>query len=229
MILVVIPPAIKENMMMSTIDQPKQWEFSKGKLALDFANTVYWHASDEPEETIESFAEFLDWAKAASLLKGDEYRLLNLHSKERPMECEHTLHNALELRECIYRIFSALARDLEPDPQDIDQVKEIMAEGLSHARIVHAGGNFSWTWDEGRNLPQRILWRIAQSAVELLLSNDLNRVGQCEDDRGCGWLFFDTSRNRARRWCSMESCGNRAKAQRFYQRQAQTKLDNSPS
>ena len=214
---------------MSTGDQSKQWDFSEGKLALNFANTAYWHASDEPEETLESFKDFVDWAQAAYLIEESEIHELLQNAKQVPMDDQEALHDALQLRECIYRIFSALARDLEPDPQDIDQVKEIMAEGLSHARIVHAGGNFSWTWDEGRNLPQRILWRIAQSAVELLLSNDLNRVGQCEDDRGCGWLFFDTSRNRARRWCSMESCGNRAKAQRFYQRQAQTKLDNSPS
>ncbi|MCL4825828.1 MAG: CGNR zinc finger domain-containing protein [Caldilinea sp.] len=34
----------------------------------------------------------------------------------------------------------------------------------------------------------------------------------------CGWLFFDASRNRSRRWCSMEDCGNRAKARLHYKR-----------
>ena len=59
---------------------------------------------------------------------------------------------------------------------------------------------------------------ILQSAVDLLVSkNDLERVKQCEGD-SCGWLFFDTSRNRSRRWCSMADCGNRAKARRFYQK-----------
>lgn len=32
---------------------------------------------------------------------------------------------------------------------------------------------------------------------------------------GCGWIFFDRSRNRSRRWCDMAVCGNRAKASRF--------------
>ena len=65
----------------------------------------------------------------------------------------------------------------------------------------------------------RILWPVARSAGELLISDKLDRVRQCADDRGCGYLFVDTSRNRSRRWCSMESCGNRAKAHRHYQRQ----------
>jgi predicted RNA-binding Zn ribbon-like protein len=31
------------------------------------------------------------------------------------------------------------------------------------------------------------------------------------------WLY-DTTRNSTRRWCSMTTCGNRAKAQRHYDR-----------
>ncbi|HSG18327.1 MAG TPA: CGNR zinc finger domain-containing protein, partial [Anaerolineae bacterium] len=32
------------------------------------------------------------------------------------------------------------------------------------------------------------------------------------------YLFIDTSRNRSRRWCSMESCGNRAKVRQHRER-----------
>ena len=59
----------------------------------------------------------------------------------------------------------------------------------------------------------------------LLTSEDLRRVGDYADDRGGGHLFFDTSRNHSRRWCSMEKCGNRAKALRNCGRnQARTSL-----
>jgi predicted RNA-binding Zn ribbon-like protein len=65
-----------------------------------------------------------------------------------------------------------------------------------------------------------MLWPVARSAADLLTSaEELARVGQCADDRGCGWLFFDTSRNHSRRWCAMKDCGNRAKARRHYRRQ----------
>jgi predicted RNA-binding Zn ribbon-like protein len=59
--------------------------------------------------------------------------------------------------------------------------------------------------------------------ADLLTSGDLDRVGQCADDR-CGWLFLDVSRNGSRRWCSMEACGNRAKARRHYRRSQESQV-----
>jgi predicted RNA-binding Zn ribbon-like protein len=34
----------------------------------------------------------------------------------------------------------------------------------------------------------------------------------------CGWAFYDHSRNRSGRWCSMSICGGRAKARAHYRR-----------
>ena len=52
--------------------------------------------------------------------------------------------------------------------------------------------------------------------AELLTSGRLDRIRECPGLDGCGWLFYDTSRNGSRRWCSMEGCGNRAKGRRHY-------------
>jgi predicted RNA-binding Zn ribbon-like protein len=63
------------------------------------------------------------------------------------------------------------------------------------------------------------VWPVAYSAADLLATPDqLARVGQCQDDRGCGWLFLDLTKNHSRRWCAMDDCGNRAKAKRHYER-----------
>ena len=48
----------------------------------------------------------------------------------------------------------------------------------------------------------------------LLQQADLARVKQCAGEK-CGWLFFDATKNKSRRWCEMEVCGNRAKQKRF--------------
>ncbi len=60
-------------------------------------------------------------------------------------------------------------------------------------------------------------WSVLWSAADLLAASDLALVGECAGE-GCSWLFLDTSRKRNRRWCSMEDCGNRAKAKRHYAR-----------
>lgn len=43
------------------------------------------------------------------------------------------------------------------------------------------------------------------------------RTKACSKD-GCRWAYYDRSRNRSRRWCSMEVCGNREKTRTFRQR-----------
>jgi predicted RNA-binding Zn ribbon-like protein len=44
-----------------------------------------------------------------------------------------------------------------------------------------------------------------------------DRLKVCARD-SCRWAFFDTSRNRAGRWCSMAECGNKVKMRRAYAR-----------
>gem|GEM_PF-3517240 len=50
-----------------------------------------------------------------------------------------------------------------------------------------------------------------------LLVERPDRVRRCAHP-ACVLYFLDTSRNGTRRWCSMETCGNRAKAGRHYAR-----------
>jgi predicted RNA-binding Zn ribbon-like protein len=50
-----------------------------------------------------------------------------------------------------------------------------------------------------------------------LMRESPDRVRECADP-SCPVLFVDTSRNRSRRWCSMEGCGARAKAATYYRR-----------
>jgi predicted RNA-binding Zn ribbon-like protein len=47
-------------------------------------------------------------------------------------------------------------------------------------------------------------------AVALRATGEWSRVKTCALD-SCRWVFFDESRNRSGRWCSMQVCGNRAK------------------
>ena len=55
------------------------------------------------------------------------------------------------------------------------------------------------------------------------------RVKACARD-SCRWLFYDTTRNRSRTWCTNSTCGSREKAKRAYRRQLQrSKPDQSPT
>ena len=55
---------------------------------------------------------------------------------------------------------------------------------------------------------------IALEAVKLFTEADATRIKEC-GGHACGWLFYDATKNKGRRWCEMEVCGNRAKQKRL--------------
>jgi len=198
----------------------KEWDFESGKLPLDFANTAEFHASDHPDEILETYSDLVSWAVQADLLSGIEGQELLEKAKREPQEASKALQKAIELREIIYRIISAIAEGAEPDKNDLSDFNLALADALKKTQLSPTADGFEWTWYTSEDSFERMLWPITRETANLLTSEEIRRVGECADDRGCGYLYYDTSRNHSRRWCSMESCGNRAKAQRHYQRKS---------
>lgn len=60
----------------------------------------------------------------------------------------------------------------------------------------------------------RALAPLAAALATVLITGEVERVKRCPAE-GCGWVFWDSTRNRSRRWCSMRVCGNRSKARTF--------------
>jgi predicted RNA-binding Zn ribbon-like protein len=187
-----------------------------GDLCLDFANTVGDHKSDEPSEHLASYADLVAWSQHASALTNRAAQQMLDDGAQRPAAANNVFQRALVLREAIYRIFTAIAEGKSPKPADLDLVNGALANGLVHSRIISTKAGFRWDWTDENPL-DRMMWLIARSAADLLTSGNLARVRQCGDDK-CGWLFLDTTKNRSRRWCDMNDCGNRAKARRYYKR-----------
>lgn len=192
------------------------WDFDANSLPLDFANTAEWHAAPEPIERLNSYDDLVGWSWAVGLLTDREARMLQEEGQRRPEDAARTLASAVDLRELIYQIFSTLAADRPAPEQLLGTLNEMLPDALRHSLIISSSKGFEWGWIAGPGDLDRMIWPILRSAADLLASDDLDRVGECADDHGCGYLFFDTSRNHSRRWCSMESCGNRAKARRHY-------------
>ncbi len=198
-----------------------EFDFDAGDLSLAFTNTVGNHASAQPEEYLNNYGNFLHWAYLGRVVPPDSGRSLFEYALDHPQEAETILARVLALREALFRIFTARAHDLPIDSKDLDLFNQFLSEALAHARIVFGGSAAQWVWEGADSYLDGPLWPIIRAAADLLTSENMQRLGQCQDDRGCGWLFIDTSKNHTRRWCSMESCGNRAKAQRHYGRKRQ--------
>jgi len=194
------------------------FDFESGSLCLDFTNTVEWHNSDHPNDSLKDYYVLIHWGEAAGILTSDQTKQLRQTAMERSKEASEAFENAIQLREAIYRIFVNYSEKGQIDTPDLDLLNDTLGKSLLHLRINSSSKGFDWEFSKSPDSLDQIIWPVARSAGELLVSDTLNRVRQCADDRGCGYLFIDTSRNRSRLWCSMESCGNRAKARRHYKR-----------
>jgi len=191
-----------------------------GMLCLDFANTANWHRSEHPEELLNDYGDLVAWAIHTDIVNEGEAAVLLNEALLHPAEAAEVRERAIGLREAIYRIFAAIAEQQRPAVEDLELLNTEIQPALAHGRIVETGDGYTWDWADDRQTLDRILWPVARSAADLLASAQLDRARQCADER-CGWLFLDMSRNRSRRWCSMEECGNRNKARVYYQRRKQ--------
>ncbi len=189
------------------------------QLCLDFVNTAEWHASEHPIERLGTYESLVAWGRRVDLLDAAAAGALLREAKRRPAAAAVALRRAVALREIIYRILVATLEGRPVVESDLARLNRALASSLPHLRVQAGRNDFAWAWRTDDRSLERMLWPVLRSAAELLTSDRLRRVGQCADDRGCGWLFLDTTKNGSRKWCEMKDCGNRAKARRHYQRE----------
>lgn len=208
---------IRNNNMLDPNGYSGTYDLDAGNLALDFTNTLSNRLRQDPHDWLHSYANLVAWGELIGILSNKVSGLLLKGAAEAPDQANRALASALDLRETTYRVFSATVAGRPPRPVDIETLNAFLSQALVHSRIVPEDGAFVWDWNAGEKALDRIIWPVIRSAADLLASDQLGRVGECQGD-GCGWLFLDMSRNRSRRWCSMEECGNREKARRHYAR-----------
>lgn len=187
-----------------------------GRLCLDFVNTVDRETTGYSHEWLEQYLDLVAWGRHAQVLMVEQTQPLLKMAKQQPESAQGVFNQAIQLREMLYRIFSVISAQQPPEPQDLIQFNSMLADTFTHSQLVFTGHRFVWSWTDSHQ-PEYLLWQVIRSAAELLTDSHLNRVRECAGT-DCGWVFLDMSRNRSRRWCDMEDCGNRAKARRHYGR-----------
>ena len=198
-----------------------------GHLALDFVNTVGGLRDDPPsteEELFDSYEDVATWCARVGVISERQAGTLRAAARRDEPAARRALRAAIELRDdVLYPIFRALADGDEPSGELLERLRDEERKALADARLVRESGArrtrelgaaFRWTWPPPRDLTDP-LRPILHSALELLTAGPVERVKTCGN---CRWLFLDQSRNRSRRWCSMDECGIEMKHARFMER-----------
>lgn len=194
------------------------FELSGGQLALDFVNTVGGMRAEQPNEYLRGYEDLLAFGVQTGSLSAEQARQIADEARRRPAEAETALGEAKEIREALHRVFLRRVDGRAPDPADLGLLGSALGRALSHRRLAAGQGCCALGWDGAAALDAP-WWPVMAAAADLLASRDeLARVRVCgmSEAGECGWLFVDRTKARTRRWCSMQDCGNRAKARRHY-------------
>lgn len=192
--------------------------FVGGHPALDFVNTAGGGTKARDTERLLSYSDLLAWCDAADLTDRGEVESLAQQASARPVAAQDLLRAALEFRESLHAVLIAKQADVAIPEGDLRGVEDAIRARLSDACLVNSDGRLRWTAEPRREPLSLPYVRIALAAHDLLMSDAVERVRNCER---CSWLFLDKGRGKPRRWCSMAACGNRAKAARHYAREKQ--------
>jgi predicted RNA-binding Zn ribbon-like protein len=188
-------------------EDPDTVKLRGGALALDFANSVDWDSD---------WVECKDEALFDADALGRWGRRLGLTDDVLAVSAAE-LRAAKSLRAAIHRTFASIAQGEEPGDDDLRLIERVHAAAVGAGRLepdldAHDAWRLRWPAGETRT----VRFAAVVDAVALLGDADrLGRVTRCPG-RDCGWLFLDTSGRR--RWCSMDTCGSRAKMRAMYER-----------
>jgi predicted RNA-binding Zn ribbon-like protein len=195
--------------------RPPKFELIGGNVCLDFINTLDDRPSDKPKELLQDYYDLARFGEETGILTPDQLDCFYEKVPLMPEEAADALGRAINLRETLFAVFSALMEGHSVPPVEMETLNASIQDAALHSRLVESAGRCEWRFDDMGSAFDAMLWPIARAAADLLASSDMALVRACSSPT-CQWYFLDTSKNHHRRWCSMKQCGNRAKVRKFY-------------
>jgi predicted RNA-binding Zn ribbon-like protein len=194
--------------------------------ALDFLNSVA-TPIDVEIDWIEDREGFLEWLEQAQFVPPGVLKALRAQAM--PGQIDNVAAQARSLRGWFRKFVRCrkgsplMAKDL----QKLEPLNRLLEcdERFSQIEPRHAGAGDSALGFKALELqamrrwrsPESLLLPIGEALAKFACEEDFSHVKACEGV-ACTLMFADHTRGRARRWCSMAICGNRAKQAAHRQR-----------
>ena len=194
--------------------------FIADTLGLDFLNSIATPV-DRPIDWLESGDGLLEWLDQAKLVPANA--LDTVKERAMPGELDKVADQARDLREW-FRSFvqKHMGRPLPPKAlRELGPLNRLLERDETFSQISrhrHSDGDrlelqLMRRWRS----PESLLLPIGEALAKFVCEVDFATVKACEG-HCCTLVFADHTRRRARRWCSMAICGNRAKQAAHRQR-----------
>ena len=177
---------------------------------LDFVNTLdLWPVS---HDHLDSPATALDWLVEHDLMHREARVHLLAGYEASPATGLEMLGRIGRVRQAMRGVLEAAAARRAADASDLDEMNRALRTHYIY-ELLPAKDGVSLDHRHQGDPVDGAMARLAESIARELIQGDTSRLRICENPQ-CKWVFKDTSRTGKRKWCSMRSCGNRAKVAR---------------
>jgi len=193
-----------------------------GVLCLDFINTVDLHAPDVVpayDYLAPGYANLLAWSTYAGTIDEPTHASLLRLARKDGRQAAAVRLRAAHLREALVEIVRAIRCDASEPAAAMDVFSAELDLARARQRLIMRDGHLAWVLRG-----DTVLWPIAISAIDLLVTDTVRRIGECAG-ASCDWLFIDTSKNHSRRFCSTTGCGNASRIRRHRAREIESRPD----
>jgi predicted RNA-binding Zn ribbon-like protein len=180
-----------------------------GRLCLELVATVHGRLGGAPNDDLRD-SDLRDGDLQDGERVADWLRSVGIETAERPVG--EDLAHYLDVREAVFRLVTAAATGIAPDTEQRSaDVALVNAWARGPAPVPQLRvGDYGLLSDTAKPTPRQVLTAVARDTIDLLSTPESGRLHQC-DGNHCGTVFLDTSRGGRRRWCSSDTCGNRAR------------------
>jgi predicted RNA-binding Zn ribbon-like protein len=206
-----MPVSTTESRRADTPDRPVPP--ARSRLWLDFVNTDA-AAQALRGDLLRDFASLVGWLAEVDVL--DDERAAGLHRRARlqPAAAAATVVEARRVRAALRALAERGGQSTRVCDEALAEINRVLGRSAGTRKIERSdNGAFSRAFVPTGDAFAGLMIPIVESAADSLVRGELLRVRQCAESR-CFRVFLDTTKNGQRRWCDMDTCGNRAKAAR---------------
>lgn len=162
------------------------------------------------------FSDLLNWMVQAQVLEDREanWELLKWNGKP---EGKDVFQQALEFRAVLLNMVERIVQEKPVKQPTIENINELLRHRLGYTQLTRLRSRFETRFHVESGSSIQLIVPLAESASDLLCHADFSLIKKCANP-DCILYFYDISKNHARRWCSMNICGNRMKVAAHYRR-----------
>lgn len=132
------------------------------------------------------------------------------------------------LRAVLRRAHTAVSTNSRVEADDVAAIDEVLAAAVVRRRVDEKSDSYALSLEPITRDWRWVAAEIAASFVELLAEGESERMKLCENAE-CLCAFYDESKNRSRRWCYPEVCGNLYKVRQFRERNRRARRGSGAS